>query len=285
MNAARLHVALQGIGLLDSAWQKANAYAHERRQMRAPVGRDPEQAADLIVLHPAVQRLLGTQRAWIDGGRLLAYQTSFALDTLKHHPDAEQRLAAQQWCSVVTPVLKAACTHQAFYGASECLQVLGGHGYIKEWGIEQILRDARVAMIYEGTNEIQAIDLLFRKVLSDNGLALSALCARLVDQLDLGVPSAKARHVMAINRAKEGLAQLQLVVAQLCEYAKNSQQDLYAVADDFLRLVALVLHAFAHAVLVQTNDSEFEAGERAFETWIWPEMAMRRQMVCAPMKA
>ena len=100
MNAARLHVALQGIGLLDAAWQKADAYSKERRQMRAPGARD----TSLIQDHPAMRRILDTQRAWIDGGRVLAYRTALELDLLKHHPDAARRDAAQRWCSLVTPV-------------------------------------------------------------------------------------------------------------------------------------------------------------------------------------
>ena len=124
---------------------------------------------DPIAEHPAMRRILATQRAWIDGCRVLAYRTALELDLAKHHADAARRDSAQRWCSLVTPVLKSAWTHQAFHGASECLQVFGGHGYVREWGIEQIVRDSRVAMIYEGTNEIQAIDLLVRKVLADGG--------------------------------------------------------------------------------------------------------------------
>jgi alkylation response protein AidB-like acyl-CoA dehydrogenase len=171
MNAARLHVGLQGVGLLEAAWQMANAYAHERRQMRAPAAADGSrpadsagQAADLIIHHPAMRRILDTQRAWIDAGRVLAYQTALELDLARHHTDPVRRERAQRWCSLVTPVLKSAFTEQAFHGGSDCLQVFGGHGYVREWGIEQVLRDARIAMIYEGTNEIQAIDLLVRKV-------------------------------------------------------------------------------------------------------------------------
>jgi alkylation response protein AidB-like acyl-CoA dehydrogenase len=176
MNAARLHVALQGVGLLDAAWQKANAYAHERRQMRAPKPAGVKgEATDLIIEHPAMRRILDTQRAWVDGSRVLAYETGIALDTAKHHPDAAKRESAQRWCALITPILKSACTEQGFHGASDCLQVFGGHGYVSEWGIEQNVRDARIAMIYEGTNEIQAIDLLMRKVLGDGAQALGCL--------------------------------------------------------------------------------------------------------------
>src|SRR5450830_1499328 len=153
-----------------------------------PAPRGDNDSADLLIEHPAMRRILDVQRAWIDGGRLLAYRTGLALDTARHHPDAAERAQAQRWCSLVTPVLKAAWTHQAFYGASECLQVFGGHGYVREWGIEQIVRDSRVAMIYEGTNEIQAIDLLQRKVLPDGGEALGALLLALRATLDASRP-------------------------------------------------------------------------------------------------
>ncbi|MEY2783586.1 MAG: Acyl-CoA dehydrogenase, partial [Pseudomonadota bacterium] len=184
MNAARLHVALQGIGLLDAAWQKADAYAQERRQMRAPGKGKSAGEADLIAEHPAMRRILDTQRAWVDAGRVLAYRTALELDLIKHSPHAEAQAAAERWCALVTPIMKSVFTHQAFHGGSDCLQVFGGHGYVREWGIEQIVRDARVAMIYEGTNEIQAIDLLVRKVLPDGGASMNAL----LDSLQASLP-------------------------------------------------------------------------------------------------
>ncbi len=237
MNAARLHVALQGVGLLEAAWQKAHAYAQERRQMRAPGPRDASQASDLIAQHPAVQRLLDTQRVWIDGARVLAYRTAIELDMASHHSDAARREQAQRWCALTTPVLKAALTHQAFYGASECLQVFGGHGYVREWGIEQIVRDARVAMIYEGTNEIQAIDLLVRKVLADGGAALATLLHELDAELDL------SREADAATSSR--FAKLNQLTRTLVEAAKSNPVLPYAVADDYLRLLALALLGWA----------------------------------------
>jgi hypothetical protein len=140
----------------------------------------------LIIEHPAIRRTLDLQRAWVDGGRVLAYQTGIYLDMARHAESARERDQAQQWCSLITPVLKAAWTQQAFEGSSACLQVFGGHGYIREWGIEQIVRDSRVAMIYEGTNEIQAIDLLVRKVLPDGGQAMGQWLLTLRNSLDAG---------------------------------------------------------------------------------------------------
>jgi alkylation response protein AidB-like acyl-CoA dehydrogenase len=276
MNAARMHVGLQGIGLLEAAWQKAHAYAQERRQMRAPGPRKSGEAADLIAEHPAVQRMLNTQRAWIDGGRVLAYRTAVELDIAKHHGDAQRREAAQRWCSLVTPVLKAAWTHQAFHGASECLQVFGGHGYVREWGIEQIVRDARVAMIYEGTNEIQAIDLLVRKVLPDGGATLSALLDELAQGMDAS-PAAQAAMLHRFDAIRELAAQLSQANAQQAELA-------YWVADDFLRAVALALLGWAWtrieaAVADGTAATRWTAPARALQHWILPEFEMRQQII------
>ncbi|KRD46607.1 acyl-CoA dehydrogenase [Acidovorax sp. Root275] len=279
MNAARLHVGLQGIGLLEAAWQKASAYAAERRQMRAPGAAD----TSLIQDHPAIRRILHTQRAWIDGGRVLAYHTALQLDVAKHHPDAGERAAAQRWCALVTPVLKAALTDQGFHGASACLQVFGGHGYVREWGIEQIVRDARVAMIYEGTNEIQAIDLLVRKVLADGGQGLTALLASLPGPTPS--PAAGARRHALIE------------ITQTLAIAAQSEPELpYWVADDYLRAVALVLLDWAWGQIRAASQGErgseptgssergnepahnperWSAPAQALTQWVLPEFDMR----------
>lgn len=268
MNAARLHVAMQGMGLLDAAWQKANVYAQERRQMRAPGGAMGAGQADLIAAHPAVRRILDTQRAWIDAGRVLAYRTGLELDVAHHHRDAGRRAQAQRWCSLITPVLKSAWSEQGFAGASACLQVLGGHGYVSEWGIEQIVRDARVAMIYEGTNEIQAIDLLARKVLSDGGQALGELLAELEADLP---PTGPARS-----------QRLRALVAQIVTASAHDASLPYAVADDFLRALALVLMDWAWAQIAATPGSHtprWQAPALAFGRHVRPEFNMRLEII------
>lgn len=278
MNAARLHVALQGIGLLDAAWQKADAYSKERRQMRAPGRGKPVAAADLIAEHPAMRRILDTQRAWIDGGRLLAYRTAVELDLAKHHPDAARRDEAQRWCSLVTPVLKAAFTQQAFYGSSECLQVFGGHGYVREWGIEQHVRDARIAMIYEGTNEIQAIDLLVRKVLPDGGKAFFAWLASLRADLHPSQPSDL--------RTLENLAALETQTSQLIQAAAQNSTLAHWVADDYLRAVALALLDWAWAQIERKAppaDPRWSAPAQALQRWVMPELKMRLGIMEAAM--
>jgi len=279
MNAARLHVALQGIGLLEAAWQKADAYAKDRRQMRAP-GRGTSAAqADLIIEHPAMRRILDTQRAWIDGGRVLAYTTALELDMVKHHPDAQRRASAERWCSLVTPVLKAAWTEQAFKGSSECLQVFGGHGYVREWGIEQIVRDSRVSMIYEGTNEIQAIDLLVRKVLADKGDGLTALLISLVDSENNSI---QPMHSL-VWQAKTLIELTQQLVA-----ASTTEHELaYWVADDYLRALALVLMHWAWLRIRQALPDHTDTVDAArwlnpaaaLQHWILPEFAMRLSII------
>ena len=276
MNAARLHVGLQGVGLLDAAWQKASAYSQERRQMRAPGSRGEGKGLDLISAHPAVQRILDTQRAWVDAGRVLAYRTALELDIAKHHPDAARQDSAKRWCSLVTPVLKSAWTAQAFHGGSDCLQVFGGHGYVREWGVEQIVRDARVAMIYEGTNEIQAIDLLVRKVLGDGGAAMAALLAELCGPLG------------ATDALQPLARQLAQVSTALVQAAPANAELAYWVADDYLRLVALVLQAWAWTQIdaatracPQPTPSRWSAPAQAFTLWILPEFNMRLAIINA----
>jgi alkylation response protein AidB-like acyl-CoA dehydrogenase len=277
MNAARLHVGLQGIGLLDAAWQKADAYAQERRQMRAPGSGSRAGEADAIEQHPAVRRLLDAQRAWIDTGRVVAYRTALELDVSKHHPDSARRDQALRWCSLVTPVLKAAWTDQAFHGASACLQVLGGHGYVREWGVEQHVRDARVAMIYEGTNEIQAIDLLLRKVLPDGGTALSGLMEEL--QADLQRLPRESRIQPALTR----FSNLTLLKIVPRTRATDAPADLaHWLADDYLRALAMLLMGWACARIEHTPGADTERWRNstmAFWRWVWPEFEMRLAML------
>ena len=274
MNAARLHVAMQGIGLLDAAWQKAEAYAKERRQMRAPGGKDAKAKsaaeADFIIEHPAIKRILDTQRSWVDGGRVLAYQTAVELDRIKH-ADKDTAAKSQRWCALVTPVMKAALTHQAFHGGSDCLQVFGGHGYVREWGIEQIVRDARVAMIYEGTNEIQAIDLLVRKIIPDGGQCLNQLLDDL--KTDSNAETAEA-------------TQLRNITQEILLASQQNPSLGHQVADDFLRALALVLLQWAwqriDAQLTQDTPNvkdRWHAPSKAFHQWVLPEFAMRCHII------
>jgi hypothetical protein len=208
----------------------------------------------------------------VDTSRVLAYRTGLELDIAKHHVDADRRAAANRWCSLVTPVIKSICTHQAFHGASECLQVFGGHGYVKEWGVEQIVRDSRVAMIYEGTNEIQAIDLLVRKVLPDGGVALNALLDDLLADSAWTAPSASL--VANANALRKSTAAL--VAANGADASKA-----YWVAGDFLRATGLVLLQWAAERLAAagTYPGSGAGTPQAFKAWVLPELGMRLEVM------
>ena len=180
MNAARLGVGMQSLGLTEVAYQNAVAYAKDRRQMRSLSGtKHPDQPADTIIVHPDVRRMLLTARAYAEGGRALCVHTALLIDQELHHPDEDVRRAAADEVALLTPIVKAFITDNGWKATSECLQVFGGHGYIAEWGMEQHVRDARINMIYEGTNTIQSLDLLGRKVLGDNGKKLKAFGRRI----------------------------------------------------------------------------------------------------------
>jgi hypothetical protein len=173
MNAARLGVGNQSLGLTEMAYQAAVAYAKDRVQMRSLSGpKAPEKAADPIIVHPDVRKMLLTARAYAEGGRALACYTALLLDKELSSDDEDERKEAADLVALLTPIIKAFFTDNGWIATSHCLQVFGGHGYIREWGMEQLVRDARINMIYEGTNTIQSLDLLGRKVLGDNGAKL-----------------------------------------------------------------------------------------------------------------
>ena len=186
MNAARIGVGMQGLGLTEAAYQHAAAYAKERIQMRALTGaKRPDQAADPIIVHPDVRKMLLTARAYAEGGRALAMWTTLQIDKELGTDDDAVRADCADLVALITPIVKAFLTDNAWIATSHCLQVFGGHGYVRETGVEQFVRDARINMIYEGTNTIQSLDLLGRKVLGDNGRKLKKfgkLVADFVDQ-------------------------------------------------------------------------------------------------------
>nr|MBF0684320.1 acyl-CoA dehydrogenase family protein [Pseudomonas sp.] len=180
MNGARLGVGMQGLGLTEVAYQNAVAYARDRVQGRALTGAaEPDKPADPIIVHPDVRRMLLTARAYAEGGRALGYWAALQIDLARAHPDAQVRQDAEQLLALITPIVKAFLTDNGFQAAVQCQQVFGGHGYIRETGVEQYVRDARINMIYEGTNTIQALDLLGRKVLRDNGAVLRKFGAQI----------------------------------------------------------------------------------------------------------
>jgi hypothetical protein len=196
---------------------------------------------------------------------------------IKHHADAGRQAIANRWCALATPVLKAAWTDQAFHGASACLQVFGGHGYVREWGVEQIVRDARVAMIYEGTNEIQAIDLLLRKTLPDGATALSDLLNELQAELQTQATSGPATQ-LALSAIERFADFVRSTLMPRLQAPDTPTDTAHWLADDFLRALALVLMAWAWARIEASGrgqDALPAGGLTGFQRWVWPEFDMR----------
>ncbi|WPN20836.1 acyl-CoA dehydrogenase [Pseudomonas marginalis] len=243
MNSARLHVGLQGLGHVEAAWQNARQYAAERLQMRAP-SRPEEvvaQAADPIRYHPAMRRVLLELRTTSEGMRAIGYWAAHLLDQAEHDQDS----SAAQLAPLLTPIIKAFFTEQGFRQASHALQVFGGYGYVTEFAIEQTLRDSRIAMIYEGSNEIQANDLLLRKVLGDEGRAFGLLLDALRAEAGQGGQSVEcAGFCGALGSLCDALAR---VVSAIRERAHEDSEYPYRAAPDFLQLCGVALLAFAWA--------------------------------------
>ncbi len=173
MNAARLGTGIQGLGVGEASYQGALTYAKERLQMRSLSGpKHPDKPADPIIVHPDVRRMLLTQKSIAEGCRALAYYTATVVDTARHAKDQAERDHADKLLHFLTPICKAFMTESGYESVNLGMQIYGGHGFIKEWGMEQLVRDARITLIYEGTTGIQSLDLLGRKVLMTNGETL-----------------------------------------------------------------------------------------------------------------
>jgi len=247
MNSARLHVGLQGLGHQEMATQNALRYARERAQGRAGVAvrtSTAGSAADPIALHPAMRHTLLRLQALTEGQRVIAYRAALALDEAAHHPDTARRQQAAALAALMTPVIKAFCTHQGFQGASAALQVFGGYGYVREYGIEQTVRDARIAMVYEGTNEIQAIDLLLRKVLADGGASLRAWLAEARSEAARCESEGLAEAAAALRAECAAADQATSAVA---EAAAQDREAPLRVADDYLMGLSHTMLAWAFA--------------------------------------
>jgi hypothetical protein len=243
MNGARLAVGVQGLGLTEAAYQNAAAYAKERLQGRslAP-GSKSNQPADPIIVHPDVRRSLLTARAWAEGGRAFTYWLALMGDQQHHHPDASGREFGADMMALMTPVAKAFLTDNAFDGVSQCLQVFGGHGYIHESGMEQLLRDARINMIYEGTNSIQALDLLGRKVLMDAGAKLRGF-GKLVQQFVTEHGSSAEMNEFVTPLADLG-DKVQKLTMEIGMKAMANPEEAGAAAVSYLRVIGHLVFAY-----------------------------------------
>jgi hypothetical protein len=232
MNAERLFVGIQGLGIAEAANQKAVAYAKERLQGG---GSDGTPGPVAIIDHPDVRKMLLSGRAFAEGARALAIWTALQMDIADRHTDAAVRKEADLLVALMTPVVKAAFTDFGFETAVASQQVLGGHGYIREWGMEQYVRDARIAQIYEGTNGVQAMDLVGRKLALDGGTLTQRFFTLIRAELDAALPTAGEGLVTPVAQA---LARLERVTQRLA--GSGGGAELGAAATDYLRLFALV---------------------------------------------
>ena len=243
MNAARLGVGNQSLGLTEVAYQNAVAYAKDRIQMRSLSGpKAPDKPADPIIVHPDVRKMLLTARAYAEGGRAFAMYTALLLDKELSTDDEDERKEAADLVALLTPVIKGFLTDNGWIATSHCMQVFGGHGYIHEWGMEQFVRDSRINMIYEGTNTIQALDLLGRKILGDNGAKLKKF-GKLIQTFveDEGVNEAMQEFVNPLGDLGDKVTKL---TTELGMKAFGNADEVGAAAVDYARIIGHLVLAY-----------------------------------------
>jgi alkylation response protein AidB-like acyl-CoA dehydrogenase len=259
MNAARLGVGNQSLGLTEVAYQNALAYAKDRIQMRSLSGvKAKDKPADPIIVHPDVRKMLLTAKAYAEGGRALAIYCTLLLDKELYHPDEEVRKDSGEIVALLTPIVKAFLTDNGHIATNACMQVFGGHGYIKEWGMEQFVRDNRVNMIYEGTNTIQSLDLLGRKILGNNGATLKKF-GKLVAALvaEEGVNEKMAEF---INPLAWLAGQMTPFTTEIGFKGFQNPDEVGAAAVDYLRVAGHLVFGYFWARMAQVALREVAAG-------------------------
>ena len=259
MNAARLGVGNQSLGLTEVAYQNALAYAKERIQMRSLSGpKAKDKPADPIIVHPDVRKMLLTAKAYAEGGRALAIFCSVLLEKSHFHPDEKVRKDSDEMLSLLTPIVKAFLTDNGWQATMMCQQVYGGHGFIKEWGMEQFVRDARINMIYEGTNTVQSLDLLGRKILSNNGATLKKF-GKLVGKLveEEGVNEKMAEFITPIAVLGE---QITKFTTEIGFKGFQNPDEVGAAAVDYLRVAGHLVFGYFFARMAQVALREIAAG-------------------------
>lgn len=259
MNAARLGVGNQSLGLTEVAFQNALAYAKDRIQMRSLSGpKAKDKPADPIIVHPDVRKMLLTAKAYAEGGRALATYCALLLDKELHHPDEAVRKDCAEMVALLTPIVKAFITDNGWTATSACMQVFGGHGYIKEWGMEQYVRDARINMIYEGTNTVQSLDLLGRKILSNNGATLKKF-GKLVAQLveEEGVNEQMAEFINPVAYLGD---QMTKFTTEIGFKAFQNADEVGGAAVDYLRVLGHLVFGYFWARSAQVALRQIAAG-------------------------
>ena len=259
MNAARLGVGNQSLGLTEVAYQNALAYAKDRIQMRSLTGvKAKDKPADPIIVHPDVRKMLLTAKAYAEGGRALQTYCSMLLEKEHNHPDEKVRKDAGEMLAMLTPIAKAFLTDNGHIATSTCMQVFGGHGFIKEWGMEQYVRDNRINMIYEGTNTIQSLDLLGRKILGNNGATLKKF-GKIIGALveEEGVNEKMAEFITPIAVLGE---QMTKFTTEIGFKGFQNPDEVGAAAVDYLRVAGHLVFGYFFARMAQVALREIAAG-------------------------
>ena len=260
MNGARLGVAVQGLGVSEVAYQNAAAYAKDRRQGRSLKGPvEPDKPADLLLVHPDVRRILLEVRAFNEGARALLVWIALTQEEARHAPDESARRAADDRLGLMTPVLKGVFTDYGFANSVKAQQVLGGHGYIAEWGMEQFVRDARIAMIYEGANGVQALDLVARKLPKDGGRALMAFLGE-ISQF-LAAEKGDAALAPYLGGLQAALGHLQQASLWLSRNGVADPNNAGAASTDYMHLFGLTALGYMWARVVKAVLARQAKGE------------------------
>ena len=261
MNAARLGVGCQSLGLTEVAFQNALAYAKDRIQMRSLSGpKAKDKPADPIIVHPDVRKMLLTAKAYAEGGRMLNLYCGLLIDRELHHPDEKVRNESAELVALLTPIVKAFLTDNGHIATNACMQVFGGHGYIHEWGMEQFVRDNRINMIYEGTNTIQSLDLLGRKVLGNQGATLKKfgkLIGKLVEEE--GVNEKMAEFINPIAYLGD---QVTKFTTEIGFKGFQNPDEVGAAAVDYLRVAGHFVFGYLFARMAQVALREIAAGNQ-----------------------
>ena len=264
MNAARLAVGMQGLGIAETAYQSAAAYAKDRRQGKSVARSDAkdtkssEAGADPIIVHPDVRRMLLESRSMTEAGRALSYWVGLELDRAEHHPDPAARQEADDFVALLTPIVKAALSDLGSEAANNAVQVLGGHGYVHEWGVEQLVRDARIAQIYEGTNGIQALDLVGRKLGQDAGRLLRRFFHPVSEWLEAHADDVELAPFS--GPTAKAFGRLQQATLTIAQRGLARPEEAAAAATDYLRLFALVAMAFMWCRMAEVSRNKLKAG-------------------------
>jgi alkylation response protein AidB-like acyl-CoA dehydrogenase len=263
MNTARLGVGVQGLGIAEVAYQGGLAYARERLQGRSPSGiKAPDRPADPLIVHPDIRRMLLTMKAQIESARALAYWIGLEIDLAGRHPDPERRQAAEDVVALMTPIVKSYFTDLGFAAANLGVQIWGGHGYIRENGMEQLVRDARIAQIYEGANGIQALDLVGRKLGTGTGRLLRRFFHPVTGFIEAQQgDSAMAEFTLPLHKS---LARLQQATAWVAQTGLSRPEAAAAAASEYLELFALVALAYMWARMAKLALARQQGEDGAF---------------------